>query len=210
MVEEQRRESRQILSKERLQGLIDAIFAFAMTLLVVDLSVPTGLTRTELNQALSRLGPNFYAYVISFILLATFWVAQHRQFHYIRHTDNRHIWIIIIMLLFVASMPFSTSLLADYSDTRVAEFFFAGNLMGMGLALTGHWVYATVHHHLVEPDLEKGVISNGFRRALLAPGVAALVMIVSIFDPQNAAYVYIAIPLFLFTPPFRTGPTSKH
>jgi len=202
MTGERQQGPRLVLKTNRMEGLADDIFGFAMTLLVVNLTIPRGLPRVQLALTLSGQVNSFYAYALSFLLLASFWVTHHYQFHYISRSDNLHVWINILMLLFVALMPFSTSLLANYSGTELAGLLFGGNLLMLGLFLSFNWIYATSRHHLVRHDIKGEVIAAGVRRSFVTPTVAAIVMVVSLFYPGESSYIYIIIPPLLFIPCF--------
>ncbi len=79
-------------SKNRIEALTDGIYAVAMTLLVIDLKVPdrhVATTATVLHAALLDLAPKASAWVISFFILATFWIGHHRLFHHVRVVDRR-------------------------------------------------------------------------------------------------------------------------
>jgi uncharacterized membrane protein len=191
-----------ILTKNRLEALVDGIFGFSMTLLVVNLAIPKGSPLSQLGNLLYDQINGFIAYIISFLLLASFWIAHHRQFHYIKHTDGLHIWINILMLLFVALMPFSTSLLANYTST-LSQVIFSGNLIFLGLLLTLNWVYATRKHRLVEPGLDRQIVVRAWRRTIATIFVAVLAMVLSFFYPLQSSYIYLLIFLIFLAPPFR-------
>jgi uncharacterized membrane protein len=202
-VAQEHRGPRSVLTSNRIEGLADGIFGFAMTLLVVNLIIPRGLPREQLASILSGQVSSFYAYALSFLLLGSFWVTHHHQFHYISRSDDMHAWINILMLLFVALMPFSTSLLANYSGTELSGVLFGGNLVMLGLFMSANWIYATSRRRLVRPDVEVEVIAAGVRRSFVTPTVAAIVIVVSLFYPGESSYIYLIIPPLLFTPCFR-------
>ncbi len=191
-----------ILTKQRLETLVDGIFAIAMTLLVVNLFIERGAPPSELGRILTGQLSSFYAYAIGFLLLASFWVAHHRQFHHIRYTNSTHIWINIFMLMFVALIPFSASTLANYLSVT-SEVFFAGNLMALGLLLMANWNYATRGRRLIDPDLDEATIKRNLRRTMVVPIVAAAVIGLSFLYPERSFYGYIVILVVMLTPPFR-------
>jgi uncharacterized membrane protein len=110
------------LSKSRIETLTDGIFAVAMTLLVLNISVPqisshsADIVGTELLKRLFDLWPKILSYAISFLILAIYWSGHHRQFHYIKHSDRVLVWINIMFLMFISILPFSTSLLGEYRE----------------------------------------------------------------------------------------------
>jgi len=84
------------LSIERIQSLTDGIFAFAMTLLVINIDLPSTPHKIDpelLGKYLFSLWPDFFHYVLSFILLSLFWVEHHQQFYYIKKINRKALWI---------------------------------------------------------------------------------------------------------------------
>src|SRR6476469_4747271 len=121
------------LSKNRMETLTDGIFAVAMTLLVLDIGVPQISSTsavsigTVLLTRLLDLWPKIFSFGISFIILAIYWMAHHRQFYYIKHIDRVLIWINITFLMAICLLPFSTSLLGEYRDQQISIFVYGGN-----------------------------------------------------------------------------------
>jgi uncharacterized membrane protein len=106
-------------SLERLTALSDGLFAVAMTLLVLDVRVPVGsagavYSERGLWEALLRLGPSFAAYLLSFTMLGTFWLAQHTLLGILGRCDRTLTWISLGFLFVVSLLPFSAALLAHY------------------------------------------------------------------------------------------------
>jgi uncharacterized membrane protein len=192
------------MTTRRIEALTDGIFAIAMTLLVLTLTLPDMTqSRLGLSQLLAEQWPKFFNYALSFVLLAIFWIVHHQQFHVIRRTDRNHIWINIGILMFVALMPFSTDVVGDYSHQTLAELLFGANLMILGLLFLLNWWYACSNHRLIDRDLDRETIITGMRRSSITPVVAAASMVLSIFLPRWALYMYLLIPLIQFLPWFR-------
>ena len=94
--------------KGRIESLTDGIFAFGMMLLVLGAGSPftvATLAKTPANEILVNSMPDVILYVISFLLLAAFWVAHHSQFHHIRYIDRTLLWLNIIILMLIAFIP---------------------------------------------------------------------------------------------------------
>jgi uncharacterized membrane protein len=103
-------------SLDRLAALSDGVFAFAMTLLVLDLHVPvvTGIrSEHDLWLALVAIWPRFVTYLMSFMTLGIFWVGQQTQFSFYQRVNRNYSWLQIGFLAIVAIMPFSTALLSE-------------------------------------------------------------------------------------------------
>ncbi len=195
------------VTTHRIEALTDGIFAIAMTLLVLTLDIPEAKTEliqtVELHRMLIGQMHKFFNYALSFLLLAIFWVKHHQQFHFIKRTNRKHLWINIVTLMFIALIPFSTSLIGDYNDDRVAEFFFASNLFIIGMLFLWNWVYATKGHRLVDRSLDPQRIALWKKRGAVIPLVSLLAMVLSLTNPQFTFYAYLLIPIILALPHFR-------
>ena len=192
------------MTTRRIEALTDGIFAIAMTLLVLTLTLPDATqTKLSLSQLLADQWPKFFNYALSFLLLAIFWIVHHQQFHMIRRTDRRHVWINIGILMFVALMPFSTDVVGSYEHETLAELLFSANLLILGLLFLLNWWYACRNHRLVDPDLDRETIVRGIRRSCITPVVAAIAMVLSLFIPRWGLTVYMLIPIIQLHPWFR-------
>src|SRR5271166_416678 len=110
-------------SVERLAALSDGIFAFAMTLLVLDLRVPAMEavhSERDLWHGLTALSPQLFMYMMSFLTLGIFWVGQQTQLNHLERSDRSLTWIHLAFLFVVTVTPFSTALLAEYTQYRLA------------------------------------------------------------------------------------------
>ena len=83
----------------RLEAFSDGVIAIIITIMVLELHVPHAAPGAADLGALRPLLPVFASYVLSFVVVAIFWVAHHSEFHYIRHSDRRHLWINLALLL---------------------------------------------------------------------------------------------------------------
>ncbi len=193
------------MTTHRLSNLVDGIFTFAMTLLVLTIDLPTtmNLSGGLLHQELFNQWQDIFNYALSFILLATFWMTHHVGFHNIKRTDSRLIWINIFTMLFVVLVPYATSLLGDYTGDWLVEIIFALDLFLIGLGFWSNWAYATYKHRLVDPGLSEARIARGRRRGLVVPIVSLVAMVLALLLPGYSAYAYISIPIFLSLKPFR-------
>ncbi|TSD06347.1 MAG: hypothetical protein Greene07147_206 [Parcubacteria group bacterium Greene0714_7] len=171
------------LTTARIQSLGDNIFAFAMTILVLNFLLPELGREVSLGQVLSGLSFSFLTYVMSFIVLGVMWVSQQNQYHFIERTDRFFLWINIFFLMFVVFIPFSTNMLGLYYDSALAVLIYGLNLLICGALLYMHWSYATHAHRLVAPNLSDRVIkviSFRFIFIILWVSVAVLVSFLSI------------------------------
>ena len=192
------KETKDTLSKHRLEALLDGVFAIAMTILVLNIDVPPNLKISEsgaLLNALQKMIPTFFNYVISFIILASVWVNNNHQFRYIKLTDKTHIWLYLWSLLFIVLIPFSTSLMGDYSGLIVAELFFHLNLLCIGIFSIIKWNYIIKNQHLLQQDkYDIWDIRKDRRTSLVFIIVPLIAICVTFWVPEWSTLSYILIP----------------
>ncbi|MGW6547559.1 TMEM175 family protein [Streptomyces massasporeus] len=117
---------------ERLVTLVDGVFAIAITLLVLDLSVARELDPAAYRAALRGLLPDLGAYALSVWVLGSYWRDHRRIFQDVREIDGQVISISMVGLGVAALVPFPTRLLADYGDQPVSVAVYAGAVAALG------------------------------------------------------------------------------
>jgi len=189
------------INAKRIETLVDGVFAIAMTLLVLGITVPSIANPTEagLYQALINLLPNFYSYFISFILLAVFWRINHNQFNRIKRADGTLLWIIIIWLLFVALLPFSAFFIGEYGNFRIPNIFFDLNLFAIGFLLFLNWRHA-LNSGLVD-GVDDEMKRTSLRLNLILPVISLLALGITYLPFMKevgyawSSLIYLIIPL---------------
>lgn len=185
------------IAKNRLETLIDGIFAIAMTLLVLGIAAPKPAI-SEAPEVLPReifsLLPQFFIFVIAFLVLAVFWLNHHRQFHFVRIVDPRLLWINILFLIFIVLIPFSTDMAGDYPEVPIAVLFFHVNILLIGLTFAVHWKHISRSEHLCDPLPDERVMRNRFINAALIPVVAASAILITIVSAPASLLVYLIVP----------------
>ncbi|MET7913699.1 TMEM175 family protein [Streptomyces avermitilis] len=121
-------------SAARLLALSDGVFAIAMTLLALDITLPAGLDPAGFEHALGDVMPNLWAYALSFLVIAAFWRGHHQIFLHAREVDGTVIRLGLLSLGPIALMPFPTTLLAEYGDLPQAVAVYSGAVAAMGAA----------------------------------------------------------------------------
>jgi uncharacterized membrane protein len=151
----------------------------------------------ELARTVRDMWPQFLGFAVSFWVIARYWTAHHRVFRFITDYDRGLISLNTLFLMFIAFMPFATSLLFTYPGQLVSVAMYAGAISAMGLTLFWMWVYATRGHRLVSEGLSESTIKSGGQNLIVAP-IAFLASIgIALFDPALAMYSWIfLIPLF--------------
>lgn len=188
------------LTKDRLETLVDGIFAIAMTLLVLNLKLPVMTdeqAKTELGAGLALLTPHLLSFALSFLLLAVFWMVHHRQFHSIEKINSPFIWLNILMLSLIVLMPFTTSLIGEYENNLLTALLFEANLLGIGLIIWAYWWYAAKNHRLISPSVTDEQIQYGLKRAMVLPFVSVIAIGLAFLTPRYSTTVYILVPIVM-------------
>ena len=173
-------------SVERLAALSDGVFAIAMTLLVLDLRVPTTDTirdEGDLWRALVTMSPRFVMFVMSVMTLGIFWVGQQTQLNHLRRSDRDLTWIHISFLAVVSLIPFSTGLLGQYPRYRAALLVYWTNLLLLGATLYWSWVCA-LGTRLVKEDLSPEISRAMKRRIAGSQSLYAAAALLCVIDPR--------------------------
>ena len=116
---------------DRIVNFSDAVFAIALTLLVLDIRVPEiseDRVADELPAQLLALWPKNFGYVLSFVVIISFWNIHHSIFSTIRGYDRGLIWLNSIFLMFVAVVPFPTALISEYGSHQLPMVIYAATL----------------------------------------------------------------------------------
>jgi len=182
----------------RIETLTDGIFAIAMTLLVLSIAVPTlqaPVTPAEVNVYVTSILPQIFIYVVSFILLAVFWM-NHHIFYIIKHSNTTLLWINILWLMSIAIVPFSTSIIGKYGEFQLAQLIFDVNMLIIGLLWYANWYYASKNGFVAEKVMP---YADHIRRSNLAlPVLAIVAMIVSFISPAGSFLLFVLVPV-IFT-----------
>lgn len=181
--------------KNRIEGLTDGVFAFAMTLLVTSMILPHAADAPALSAAgaLTLLIPDFIHYVIAFFILAAFWTAHHLQLNQVRFITRPFLTLNIIGLFFVTLVPFTTSFVGDYSDT-LASIVFELNLMVLGLMMFVQWYYAAHNRRLISPTYPESKVQERHLRNISIPILSVAGIILALAGSHESTLIYILSP----------------
>lgn len=193
-------------SLERIAALSDGLFAVAMTLIVLEIHVPmpAGIhSEQDLWQGLVDLAPRFTTYLLSFLTLGIFWTGQQTQLNFFTRADRDLAWIHFGFLVAVSILPFSTTLLAEFIDFRLAMGVYWLNILLLGALLYGSWAYAS-SAGLVKQDAPPGISHAIKRRILVAQGLYALGALISLASTHwSIAFIVLVQLNYAVAPRFK-------
>jgi uncharacterized membrane protein len=193
-------------SLERLTALSDGVFAVAMTLLVLDLRVPVSAAGSAYSEhglwdALLKLGPNFAAYLLSFTMLGTFWLAQHTLLGIFGRCDRTLNWINVGFLFIVSLLPFSAALLAHFVHLRLAVGVYWLNILLLGAGLE----WSSRYGRRALPPGEAGRVSSRLgtfrRRIMLAQSLYTLAALVCLVNTVASVIALAVVQLYYIVSP---------
>lgn len=160
---------------ERLVAFTDAVMAVAITLLVLDLKLPEGVSDDDLYTAIPNLSRALWCYVLSFVVIGILWMVHHRQYDAIRRVDGVLLWLNLLFLMSVALIPFVTSVLSDHA-TPLPTMLYATVLLASSATTAAMWWYAGRTPGLMSPDVS--IVDR--RSGVITPLLVAAVFAVSI------------------------------
>jgi uncharacterized membrane protein len=183
------------LSKHRIEALVDGIFAVAMTLLVIELKLPehaNALSSAELLGVLQDLSLTFVSWLLSFLVLALFWTANHRLFSYVRHVDTPLLWYTIVLLAGASLLPFASAVNSRYLS-QLAQAVYAGVmcLMSVGSLLVATRIYR--HPELCAHPMDKASYVAACTRTCIMIVIAIATVIVAgqVVGIANSAFLLL-------------------
>ena len=192
-------------SLEHLTALSDGLFAVAMTLLVLDLRVPVSTAATAYSEhglwrALLAMGPSFAAYLLSFTMLGTFWLAQHTLLGILGRCDRTLSWISLGFLFVVSLLPFSAALLAHYVHLRLAVGVYWLNILLLGAGLEAAARYGRT---LVPGDDQqaRARLTTFRRRILFAQTLYALAALICLISTTASVIALALVQLYFIVSP---------
>jgi uncharacterized membrane protein len=203
--------SRSLTDLRSYEVLSQGVFAIAITLLVLDIHVPSHDEATDgqtLVAALVDEWPRYFAYVLGFLYIGEYWLASIRTMHFLRGADHPLLVLGLLTLMGISSVPFVTSLLAEYigaGDGRdqVATAVFNGWMLVVALLANLLVRWAAFRDRLIRPDADRRALGRWLRLALLGPvfWAVALVMALTVSAAVALAFDFLVLLLFLLDVP---------
>jgi uncharacterized membrane protein len=182
----------------RLDAVTDGVLAITMTLLVLSLDVPDTLP-TGLLPALVELRPKLFSWLISFLILAQFWVTQVRATREVEHIDSGLFRITVLWLLFISLLPFSSSLIGEHPDFLGSHIVYATNLIGVELAVIWRSHHLRRHPELFAAGADVRAAETWFRPFAVVCCAAVSVAVATLWTPQDSSLAYLLlVPLVLY------------
>ncbi|GAA1692738.1 TMEM175 family protein [Kribbella yunnanensis] len=176
----------------------DAVVAIALTLLILPLVEVVTESRTEGLTALEVVTehkPEIYSFLLSFAVIANFWLGHHRVFEHVRAYTPRLIRLNLIWLLAIVILPFPTEIVGTFESSRFTAGFYSGTILALSLSQTALTWLIRGHREIENPD--NPVSRRELETSLVLTGLTLLAFVLAAFVPGVRFY---ALLLLLLSP----------
>ncbi len=190
------------LPLDRFSAFSDGVFAIAITLLVIELTVPTG---PGLLKSLVKEWPEFLGYLISFAFIGASWMTHTRTTRLMQGGDTIAAGLNLLALLFIAIIPFSTNLMVSNltgPDAGVAVVVYGLNVLLGSVMLTSLMAYLVRQRTLLLDDIADETLAAQTRQRWVSNGVWLIAVVIALVAPSLAVGLYVLATVLMLALPF--------
>ncbi|AFZ32766.1 protein of unknown function DUF1211 [Gloeocapsa sp. PCC 7428] len=184
-----------------LSRLSDSIFALAMGLSIIGFDLPdsvTSINHIEVKNFLLTQLDHLSTYVITFILLAFYWIEHTQKFRYYKRSNEIYLWLYLFYLMFIFVVPYSNALTIYYPNQAIIKIWYSSNIFLIGLFSFLNWVYATTEHRLVSSNLDIKHIRAISIKTLIEPAVSIITIAVALWNQTLWGYTWLLVIIIYF------------
>lgn len=189
------------IPKDRVTTIVDAIYAFAMTLLVVSIDIPSKYEHAKVispvYDIVISILPDLFHYFIAFTILAILWYFHHQLFRHLVSLDRTLLVTTMASLMFVCLVPFSTNLAGDYPRDTLGAIVFELNILVIGFITLAQWYYIRKHAAILVPDLPADRIHREIVWSWVFPLLAFAGMVIAFAGIEWSVGVFILAPVIM-------------
>lgn len=181
---------------EHVISFSDAVFAFAITLMALTIDIPDlppNLSQSELLQRLDDSYPQLEDYIISFAVIAIFWISYHQVFNHIRGSHISMVYLNLLFLLFITLLSLTTSFVTNYASYQIPYIIYCTVVIMTSSLLVLIWWYATKEYRLVDKGMHPLFIKGTFFALLAIPIIFSISVVISFIDLDIAQYFWLGI-----------------
>ena len=186
------------LAKGRLEALTDGVFAIAITLLVIEIPVPSVEPGESLARAILDQWPSYGAYTVTFFLVGAYWVNHHRMFTLLKGVNHTFLLLNVVFLMAIAIIPFPNALLAEYTlepELRsVAAAVYGLAMLALAILFNVVWWYAGGRGRLMRDDCDVGKVRKVLKSYLIGPILYLTGVILAFVQPVASLVLFVLVP----------------
>ena len=195
----------------RLASLSDGVFAFAITLLVIDVKMPTlsiqPVTDDILWTELKNLTPKFIGFTVSFFVIGMYWLSHHRVFKFVTSVNSKLLWNNLLFLMPIVLMPFSTSFFTEHfiGSLKIPFSVYTLNICFAGFFCFKLWKIIGNPKYKLSSNPDKVIVNYNLSRALIVP----ISFIITLLFSFITGWAYFLPILIFFVPKLITKYYTK-
>jgi uncharacterized membrane protein len=184
------------ITTTRLSSFSDGVFAIAVTLLVFNLKVPqipAVNVHRDLPGFVGGMVHNFVTYILTFLLVASYWAFHHRMLNLLARIDNAFLWLNIYYLLAISFIPFPSALFGSYTHETFSFVFYVCSMILVNLLSMLLLAYASHKSRLIKKDIPMAFMKYLFIRQVASIIIFSLAILISFFHQRVAVYCIFAV-----------------
>ncbi|MGO4291185.1 TMEM175 family protein [Chitinophaga sp. RAB17] len=190
---------------ERLILFSDAVFAIAITLLIIEIKIPHLLpeyTTAQVIDTYLELAPKFLGFFVSFFFIGLYWTVHHQLMGYLVNYNPGLLWLNLLFLVSIVLFPFSTALDSEYAGSNFISPFliYTLNIAFSGSMIVVLWRYISNPKYQLSEGLDNRLfVQYQQKRALTVPAVFMGVFLLGLLLPFHSMSrtLLIAIPFIM-------------
>ena len=181
------------MNRGRLEAFSDGVIAILITIMVLELKVPSGASFASL----AEVRPVFLSYVLSFVLLGIYWNNHHHMLHMVDRVDGRILWANLHLLFWLSLIPFATAWVGRTGAATAPTAIYGAVFLAAAIAYLLLQA-AIIAHQGPESKLKAAIESDWKGKASLTCYTAGIV--VAFYDPRISLAFYIIVALMWLVP----------
>jgi len=197
------------MTTSRLEAFSDGVFAIAITLLIIEIKVPSHetLKQESLMEYIIRHWPKYFAYVFAFINIGIYWVNHHYLFKFFKRTDHVFNLLNVFFLMTIAFVPYPAGILGEYivepEHRKSAISFFIFSMWLPAFAWLLIWLYASHEKRLTDERLSETFTKKLARLFFLSNVLYIISFLISLVNPVAGIAVSLGLTLLCLLPPMK-------
>jgi len=187
---------------ERMILFTDAVFAIAITLLVIEIKAPEihkEFTHQQITNQLLSLIPKFIGFIVSFFVIAIYWRSHHRLFSFLKNYDDKLILLNFLFLFTIILMPFSSAYYSENTNYNLPFYFYCVNVAATGFANYLMLNYIIKHkEQIAEGFTEPKVRQLARWRTLIVPFIFLSGILLTLLLPKGYSILSRLTPMLIW------------
>lgn len=182
------------MQKTRLEAFSDGVIAIIITIMVLELKIPSGANW----QALQPLVPVFFCYLLSFVFIAIYWGNHHHLFHLVKTINARVIWSNVNLLFWLSLVPFVTGWMGENHFKPFPVAVYAVLLICCGIAYT--ILQKTIEKQHRDTEQLKHIMKMQTRKGLWSVALYAAAVPLAYLNTAFSGLLFIAVAVLWIIP----------